>query len=263
MPRQETKEYRIFPESKLAHEILDGLEGIEIGPAAHNPFGLKTRTVGLSAENDALDYEYYEQMQRETCGAVATIDLAADAACLPLAESSVDFVLHSHVWEHLPNPLHALDEWVRVVRSGGFIFAIVPKRDADPNDRSRPVTPLAEWEEHYARKTTYEDRIAEMKGPARSHYTVFLPRSCTVSVTGSTVRIARCGSRGWLTRRRTTKWATATPSYGECAKSSLPPNDSEWREGGRLRFAARSGANRVCAHGRRHFRLVRNGACRR
>ena len=175
MPRQETKEYRIFPESKLAHEILDGLEGIEIGPAAHNPFGLKTRTVGLSAENDALDYEYYEQMQRETCGAVATIDLAADAASLPLADNSVDFVLHSHVWEHLPNPLHALDEWVRVVRSGGFIFAIVPKRDADPNDRSRPVTPLAEWEEHYVRKTTYEDRIAEMKGPARSHYTVFSP----------------------------------------------------------------------------------------
>jgi SAM-dependent methyltransferase len=175
MPGEGTKEYRIFPESKLAHEILDGLDGIEIGPAAHNPFGLRTLTVGLSAENDALDYQYYEQMQRETCGEVATIDLPADAACLPLADSSVDFILHSHVWEHLPNPLRALDEWARVVRGGGFIFAIVPKRDADPNDRPRPLTPLTDWEEHYASKTTYEDRMAEMKGPARSHYTVFSP----------------------------------------------------------------------------------------
>ena len=165
----------ILPESGLAHELLDGLEGIEIGPAAHNPFGLKTRTVGLSAENDALDYEYYAQMQREMCGAVAPIDIAADAACLPLANGSVDFVLHSHVWEHLPNPLRALEEWVRVVRSGGFIFAIVPKRDADPLDRDRPLTPLAEWEYHYAKRSTYEDRIAEMRGPARSHYTVFSP----------------------------------------------------------------------------------------
>lgn len=165
----------ILPESKLAHELLDGLEGIEIGPAAHNPFGLKTRTVGLSAEKDALDYRYYEQMQREMCGAVAPIDLAADAESLPLAESSVDFVLHSHAWEHLPNPLRALEEWVRVVKPGGFIFAIVPKRDADPLDRARPLTSFTEWEEHYTKRSTYEDRIAEMKGPARSHYTVFSP----------------------------------------------------------------------------------------
>ena len=165
----------ILPESNLAHELLDGLEGIEIGPAAHNPFGLKTRTVGLSEEKDALDYKYYEQMQREMCGAVALIDLAADAECLPLAESSVDFVLHSHVWEHLPNPLRALEEWVRVVKPGGFIFAIVPKRDADPLDQARPLTALTEWEEHYRKRSTYEDRIAEMKGPARSHYTVFSP----------------------------------------------------------------------------------------
>lgn len=165
----------VFPESRLAHEILDGLEGIEIGPAAHNPFGLQTRSVGLSRKQDARDYAFYEQMQRENCGTVAVIDLAADAAALPLADDSVDFVLHSHVWEHLPNPLCALTEWVRMVRSGGFIFAIVPKRDADPLDRDRPLTALAEWETHYARRSTYKDRIAEMGGPARSHYTVFSP----------------------------------------------------------------------------------------
>ena len=72
-------------------------------------------------------------------------------------------------------PLRALDDWVRVVKPDGFIFAIVPKRDADPLDRPRPLTAFAEWEEHYAKRSTYEDRIAEMKGPARSHYTVFSP----------------------------------------------------------------------------------------
>ncbi|MBA3960895.1 MAG: methyltransferase domain-containing protein [Chthoniobacterales bacterium] len=166
----------VFRESQLAHQVLDGLEGIEIGPAAHNPFGLKTRSVGLTAETDANDYNYYEKMQVENCGAVAPIDLAADAADLPLAEDSTDFVIHSHVWEHLPNTLCALEEWVRVVRSGGYIFAIVPKRDADPADRSRPLTPLRELESHYEKRTTYEDRIAEVGGPARSHYTVFSPQ---------------------------------------------------------------------------------------
>ena len=165
----------VFRESQLAHQLLDGLEGIEIGPAAHNPFGLKTRSVGLTAQADAHDFAYYEKMQLENCGAVAPIDIAGDAADLPLPENSTDFVIHSHVWEHLPNTLRALDEWVRVVRPGGFIFAIVPKRDADPADRQRPLTALAELERHYEQRTTYEDRIPEMCGPSRGHYTVFSP----------------------------------------------------------------------------------------
>lgn len=164
-----------FPESSLAHKILDGLAGLEIGPAAHNPFGLKTRTVGLTPKMDAHDHEFFKQMQLENCGRIAQIDLPGDAASIPVGDSSTDFVLHSHVWEHLPNPLAAAEEWVRVVRPNGFIFAIVPKRDADPADRERPLTSLGELLHHYRKKTVYEDRIPEMGGPARSHYTVFSP----------------------------------------------------------------------------------------
>jgi hypothetical protein len=44
-------------ESKLAHSLLDGLRGIEIGPSTHNPFGLNTRNVG---HHDPV----YEQEQK-------------------------------------------------------------------------------------------------------------------------------------------------------------------------------------------------------
>ena len=165
----------VFPHSALAGKILNGLKGIEIGPGAHNPFGLNTQSVGLSREIDPRDYDFFAQMQLEACGRVAPIDLPGDAADIPIADESTDFVVHSHVWEHLPNPLAALEEWVRVVRSGGFIFAIVPKRDADPPDRERPITSLAELVHHYRQQTRYEDRIEEMKGPQRAHYTVFSP----------------------------------------------------------------------------------------
>ena len=30
-----------FRDSELAHKLLDGLKGIEIGAAAHNPFNIK------------------------------------------------------------------------------------------------------------------------------------------------------------------------------------------------------------------------------
>jgi SAM-dependent methyltransferase len=165
----------IFPESKLAHEILDGLAGLELGPASHNPFGLNTRSVALTAEQDAQDYETSKRTQLEMCGTVAPIDIPGDAANIPVPNNSTDFVLHSHVWEHLPNPLAALDDWVRVVRPGGFIFGIVPKRDAALNDQERALTSFNELLEHYRRKTAYEDRMWEMKGVPRGHYSVFSP----------------------------------------------------------------------------------------
>ena len=34
-----------FQESQLAHQLLDGLTGLEIGGAAHNAFGLDTMNV--------------------------------------------------------------------------------------------------------------------------------------------------------------------------------------------------------------------------
>lgn len=165
----------IFPESKLAHEILDGLDGLEIGPASHNPFGLKTRNVGLSADQDSVDYEFYKQSQVDMCGSFARIDIAADAADIPVADNSTDFVLHSHVWEHLPNPLVALEEWVRITKPGGYIFAMVPKRDAAPSDRDRPLTSLASLLQLYGNQRRGESAQFREQGSGRAHYTVFSP----------------------------------------------------------------------------------------
>lgn len=165
----------IFPESKLAHQLLDGLQGLEIGPGAHNPFGLVTRNVGLSADRDEVDYEFYKQSQIERCGTFASIDIAADAANIPVPESSTDFVVHSHVWEHLPNCLSALVEWVRITKPGGLIFIIVPKRDAAPSDQGRPLTPLSALVELHENERRRRTPAAWEPGSGRGHYTVFSP----------------------------------------------------------------------------------------
>ena len=159
-----------FPESQLAHSLLDGLHGIEIGPAAHNPFGLQTLSVGLSKQLNPADYEKFEREQLSRCGKVAEIDISADASSLPIPDDSTDFVIHSHVWEHLFDSLGALEEWVRVVRDGGYIFVIVPKRDALPSDRTRPVTSI---EELVLRRNSGSETAPIQ--PATQHRTVFSP----------------------------------------------------------------------------------------
>jgi len=165
------------PESALAHRLLDGLSGLEIGAAAHNPFGLATRNVGLSETLDPQDFRFFRDQQMLHCGAVARIDIEADAAAIPVPDSSEDFVIHSHVWEHLPDPLGGLLEWVRIVRDGGFVFAIVPKRDAADTDKGRPVTPLGEYLRCREEGATHASRSAAEAITARGHYNVFSPET--------------------------------------------------------------------------------------
>lgn len=48
--------------------------------------------------------------------------VVGDAAHLPVADTSVDVVFSSNVWEHVPDPEAVADELVRVTRPGGLIF---------------------------------------------------------------------------------------------------------------------------------------------
>lgn len=133
----------IFKESYLAHRYLDGLVGIEIGGAAHNPFGLETLNIDNSVDT------VFKAKEESLCGKTLRVDLIAEGDELPLATSSVGFVLTSHVLEHFPDPIKALKEWHRVVRDGGYIVAIVPHKERT-FDKDRPRTPLSELIERHA-----------------------------------------------------------------------------------------------------------------
>ncbi|HZR82565.1 MAG TPA: methyltransferase domain-containing protein [Candidatus Binatia bacterium] len=54
-------------------------------------------------------------------------DIVCDTMGLDgIATASVDFVIASHVIEHVPNPIHAFYAWHRVLRPGGLALCIVP-----------------------------------------------------------------------------------------------------------------------------------------
>lgn len=126
-----------FKESALAHELLDGLNGIEIGGAAHNPFGLSTRNVDFTADRTA-----FKEEEIRMCGEMLPVDIVAPGDRLPLKDDSVDFVVCSHVIGCFADPIRALREWRRVVRHGGYIYVIAPHRDRT-GAQNRPRTPLA------------------------------------------------------------------------------------------------------------------------
>lgn len=132
---------KLFPESALAHQLLDGLKGLEIGSSAHNAFGLDTLNVDR-VSHEHPDFAPYAAEQIRLCGEVMPVDIVAPGDCIPVEDQSFDFVISSHVIEHFYDPISALKEWMRISRQ--YIFIIVPKRDALESDRAKPLTELGE-----------------------------------------------------------------------------------------------------------------------
>jgi glycosyltransferase involved in cell wall biosynthesis len=132
-----------FKESALAHKLLDGLEGLEIGGSAHNSFGLKTRNVDNTAELTC-----FKQEEIKLCGEALPVDIVSPGDQLPLDDNSVDFVISSHVIEHFPDPIKALKEWYRVVKPGGYLYIIAPHKERT-FDKEHKRSTLAELIERH------------------------------------------------------------------------------------------------------------------
>jgi SAM-dependent methyltransferase len=62
-----------------------------------------------------------------------------------IADGSYDFLLASHILEHVANPLRALREFYRVLKPNGSALVIVPNRN-HTFDHRRPVTTFAHLE---------------------------------------------------------------------------------------------------------------------
>ena len=163
----------IFREHALAHQLLDGLTGLEIGAAAHNPFGLQTRNVALPEAN-----EFYAELSRGEIVVPAAVDIPAPGDNIPVPDRSEDFIISSHLVEHLPNLIAAFVEWDRILRDGGYVFMIVPLKGALPADNPRELTPLSHFVEDYNQKITLDTHPTDgVPGERAGHYHTFTPDS--------------------------------------------------------------------------------------
>jgi SAM-dependent methyltransferase len=139
---------RAFAVSRRAQHHCVG-QGIEIGASAQNPFGLRTRNVDFTGSMDTV----FKLEEKRLVGRAARVDIVASADSIPLSDSSEDFVVSSHVLEHVVDPVRCLLEWDRIVKPGGVIFMIIPHKERTADD-SRPRTNLKHLVEDYEQGCT-------------------------------------------------------------------------------------------------------------
>jgi SAM-dependent methyltransferase len=74
------------------------------------------------ATQDFAQYEGYKGSE----GQYAHIDFVSDIAEIPVADATFDVILCTEVLEHVPRPIEALREMVRIVKPGGRLFLTAP-----------------------------------------------------------------------------------------------------------------------------------------
>jgi SAM-dependent methyltransferase len=150
------------PARRALARHVDG-HGLELGPG-HEPFplpeGVVVRYVDRwsPTENEAL-FPELDQPSFPAPGLQADLDV--DRLGM-LEDGSVDFVIASHVLEHLADPIGMVDEIHRVLRLGGVALVLLPDRRVT-FDAGRLPTPVDHLvAEHNAGvKVVSDDHIRE------------------------------------------------------------------------------------------------------
>jgi len=131
--------------------LLQGLDigsmrGLEIGPLTA---AVVRKDEGRVEYVDHLDTEALRKKYADAEGIdaslIPTIDHVLEEGRLPahLIGGNYDYIIASHVFEHLPNPLGWLRECAAILRPGGCLSLVVPDKRFT-FDYCRPLTTLAE-----------------------------------------------------------------------------------------------------------------------
>jgi SAM-dependent methyltransferase len=134
--------------------------GLELGPG-HAPFPVPLPAINvryvdrwLPDENRDLFPELSSEQGFPVPDVIANFDVDRLHA---IPDSSEDFIICSHVLEHLADPIGFLDEIHRVIRPGGVVLILLPDRRRTW-DRDREPTSLAHLvKEHQSNVTEVDD----------------------------------------------------------------------------------------------------------
>jgi SAM-dependent methyltransferase len=153
-----------FRDSALAHKYLDGLSGIEIGAAAHNPFNIPDcKFVDRTDDPDDI----FKKGSLELCGEHTPVDYVMEGDDLhEFPDNTWDYVLTSHVLEHFFDPIKAIKEWFRVIKPGGYIFMIVPNSTSLPGEDRPPHRPQEIVDRHEGNIKPEDVYMGQGKYPA-------------------------------------------------------------------------------------------------
>ena len=148
-------------------EMVQGKVGLEIGGPSKYIFGelvpIYDHAAHIDNCNFAMDTIWEASVTEGKTFMFSSerepgMQYVCDASNLSqIRDETYDFVMSSHVIEHIANPIRALKEWRRTLKPCGMAIFVVPHRDYT-FDHHRPLTKLQHMIEDFERSVGEDDQ---------------------------------------------------------------------------------------------------------
>ena len=153
-----------LPDHPAYQALLQGKDGIEIGGPTKlfrrdlplykvartlDGVNFSATTVWEGTLTEGMTFRYMKRRvgRQFICDATDLSRFGSD---------SYDFLLSSNNLEHVANPLKAMSEWLRIVRPGGYLLLVLPRKESN-FDHRREITPFRHLLEDFENRITEHD----------------------------------------------------------------------------------------------------------
>ena len=124
------------------------MTGIELG-ALHQPANIPPSCHAGRIFVDKYDTDTLRGFYGPSIGELVDVQLLDDAEKLVnISSDAFDYVIGSHILEHMENPVAAIESWFRVLKPGGMLIFLVPNK-CQCFDKGRIVTSLEHIRHEY------------------------------------------------------------------------------------------------------------------
>ena len=130
---------KIFRRDLPLYKVIGSLDGVNFS----------AQTVWEGSLSEGQNFEYMKGRRGRQFIAEGS-DLHA------IADASYDFLISCNNLEHLANPLKALTEWRRVIKPGGHLLLVLPRKESN-FDRQRDITLFSHLLQDLANDTDEHD----------------------------------------------------------------------------------------------------------
>jgi ubiquinone/menaquinone biosynthesis C-methylase UbiE len=117
-----TRTHSIIEKDKRLKSRYNKVLELGVGTMAHFSHVTHDYDTYIASDHDPKVIKFLQK--NEWPSAVEVLELKGNK--LPFEDDSIDRVIATHVLEHIPHPVQALEEWTRVLKPGGVLSLILP-----------------------------------------------------------------------------------------------------------------------------------------
>jgi ubiquinone/menaquinone biosynthesis C-methylase UbiE len=117
--------------AKNLAKIVYNKNGVEIGgisPSGSIIYSLTKNLDNIIYSQDKIVIKKNKNQYHYKQGKVGKVIINDATNLESVKDNTYDYLYASHVLEHIANPIRALEEWLRVVKNGGFLILILPEK---------------------------------------------------------------------------------------------------------------------------------------